>query len=96
MLQAYIVTYDICDPKRLRRVYKTLQAYGEHLQLSVFRCELDPIRLVRLRQKLNLAIHHTQDQVLFVDMGPAEGRGQAAIESLGRAYQPTRQTALIV
>jgi CRISPR-associated protein Cas2 len=96
MLQAYIVTYDICDPKRLRKVFKTLQGYGEHLQLSVFRCELDPMRLVRLRQKLSEAIHHTQDQVLIVDMGPADGRGRGAVESIGIAYEPPKQGALIV
>ena len=38
--QSYVVTYDICDPKRLRRVYETLRGHGDHLQLSVFRCDL--------------------------------------------------------
>jgi CRISPR-associated protein Cas2 len=37
MRQGYIVTYDVCNPKRLRKVFKTMQGYGEHLQLSVFR-----------------------------------------------------------
>ena len=35
MRQTYIVTYDISHPKRLRKVYKLMKGYGEHvLQLS--------------------------------------------------------------
>jgi CRISPR-associated protein Cas2 len=52
MRQTYIVTYDVCDPKRLRRVFKTLKGYGDHLQLSVFRCELSHRELVELRARL--------------------------------------------
>src|SRR5690606_35574631 len=40
MRTAYVVTYDICEPKRLRRVYRIMLGYGDHLQYSVFRCEL--------------------------------------------------------
>ena len=95
MRQAYIVTYDICDPKRLRKVFKTMQGYGEHLQLSVFRCELNGRELVELRAKLAKAIDHLEDQVLFVDMGPAEGRAQEAIRALGQPYVPPDRRALV-
>jgi CRISPR-associated protein Cas2 len=93
--QAYIVSYDVCDPKRLRRVFRIMRGYGDHLQLSVFRCELNDRDLVELRVKLADVIHHERDQVLFVDIGPAEGRGLAAIRSLGRAYKPPERRALI-
>ena len=36
----YLVTYDVRDPKRLRKVAKRLEGYGQRLQLSVFRCWL--------------------------------------------------------
>ena len=86
MRQAYIVSYDVCEPKRLRAVFKIVKGYGEHLQLSVFRCELDARELVELQAKLEQVIHHGEDQVLFVDMGPAEGRGRECISSLGVPY----------
>ena len=70
MRQTYIVTYDVSSPNRLRRVFKTLKGYGDHLQLSVFRCELNHRELVELRARLGGIIHHDQDQVLFVDVGP--------------------------
>lgn len=95
MRQAYIVTYDVSDPKRLRRVFRIMRGYGDHLQLSVFRCELNDRELVELRAKLADAIHHEGDQVLFIDMGPAEGRGLEAIRSLGRAYKVPDRRALI-
>jgi CRISPR-associated protein Cas2 len=86
MRQAYVVSYDVCDPKRLRAVFKIMKGYGEHLQLSVFRCELDARDVVELTGKLEQVIHHGEDQVLFIDMGPADGRGRACITSVGLPY----------
>ncbi len=85
MRQRYIVTYDIADPKRLRQVFKTLKGFGEHLQFSVFRCDLTRMALAELKGRLNASIHAREDQVLFIDIGPAEGRAAEAVESLGRA-----------
>jgi CRISPR-associated protein Cas2 len=96
MRQAFIVSYDISNPKRLRRVYKTMQGYGEHLQLSVFRCELDKREVVELRAKLSKAIHHGEDQVLFVDIGPVDGRGAGSIAALGRPYLPPERRAIVL
>lgn len=96
MRQAYIVTYDISDPKRLRKVFKTMLGYGEHLQLSVFRCELDKRELVELRAKLSKAVHHGTDQVLFVDIGPVDGRGAGSITFLGRPYTPPERSAVVL
>lgn len=95
MRQAYMVTYDIRDPKRLRRVYKIMRGYGRHLQLSVFQCELDPRERIELHAKLGREIQHDKDQVLFVDIGPADGRGRTSIDSVGRAYVPTERRAVI-
>lgn len=83
MRRLYIVTYDISDPKRLRQVFRTLKGYGEHLQLSVFRCDLSTAQRVQLAAKLSKAIAHSEDQVMFVDLGPSEGRSHA-IDYLGR------------
>jgi CRISPR-associated endonuclease Cas2 len=42
MRTSYIVTYDIADDKRLRKVFQTMRKYGDHLQFSVFECPKDP------------------------------------------------------
>ena len=86
MRNSYIVSYDIADAKRLRKVFKTMRAWGDHLQLSVFECQLTRMDLVRLRAELSDIIHHDKDQVLFVDLGPAEGRGERVISALGKPY----------
>ena len=86
MRNTYIVTYDIADPKRLKKVCKTCQGVGEHLQLSVFECDLSKSELIDLKQRLNEIIHNDHDQVLFIDLGPAEARGDRAISSIGIPY----------
>lgn len=96
MRQTYIVSYDISDPKRLRAVFLTLRGYGDHLQLSVFRCELSKMELIELKAKLSDAIHHGEDQVVFIDIGPADGRALTAIESLGRPHTHPERTAIVV
>lgn len=96
MRTAYVVTYDICEPKRLRRVFRILLGYGDHLQYSVFRCELTDRELVELQGRLGEVIHHRVDQVLFVDLGPADGRARGCIDALGRRYDPFERRAIIV
>ena len=83
MRRIYIVSYDISHPKRLRRVFKILKGFGDHLQLSVFRCDLTGPQRIRLGARLAEVIDSGEDQVLFVDLGPADGRGHS-IEALGR------------
>jgi len=87
MRRLYIVTYDISNPKRLRRVFRTLKGYGEHLQLSVFRCDLTASQRIKLEAKLGGTIEPAEDQVMFVDLGPSNGRAHA-IAWLGRPAPP--------
>lgn len=96
MRNAFIVSYDISDPKRLKRVFKTMYGFGDHIQLSVFRCELSPADKARMIAKLEKLIHHEQDQILLIDIGPAEGRAETCIKALGRAYVARERIALVV
>ncbi len=95
MRHSYIVTYDISDPKRLRKVFRLMLGYGDHLQLSVFQCELNSRELVELKHALGDIIHHNEDQVLFANLGAVEGRGSDSIESLGRAYVDPERMAIV-
>ena len=96
MRQRYVVTYDIADPRRLRKVFKLLKGYGEHLQFSVFRCDLTKMMLARMKADLNDVIHAQKDQVLIIDIGPTEGRGEEVFESLGKAYVDDGQKPNVV
>jgi CRISPR-associated protein Cas2 len=79
----FIVAYDISDPKRLRKVFRILKGYGDHLQLSVFRCDLTASQRIQLAAKLQVEIEAAEDQVMFVDLGPSDGRAHS-IAYVGR------------
>lgn len=96
MRQRYLVTYDVADPKRLRRVFKTMKGFGEHLQLSVFRCDLSRLRLAEMKMSLLAIIDTEKDQVLVIDVGPTEGRGAEVFESLGMPYREDPGGAQVV
>lgn len=88
MRRLFIVAYDISDPKRLRKVYRTLTGYGDHLQLSVFRCDLTATQRIQLAAKLQAVIENAEDQVMFVDLGPSDGRSHS-IHFMGRPGRPS-------
>jgi CRISPR-associated protein Cas2 len=96
MRSSYLVCYDICDDKRLRKVFQVMRGYGDHLQYSVFECQLTEMDLVRLRRELAGIIHHNEDQVLFVYLGPAEGRGDRVITALGKPYTSFDAPCIVV
>lgn len=96
MRLAYIVAYDISDPKRLRRVHRTMRGYGDALQLSVFRCQLSASERVLMIEALTKIIHAREDQVLIVNLGPAEHRGANSIHTLGRALDNSTTCPAII
>ena len=96
MRTSYLVCYDICDEKRLRKVFKLMRGFGDHLQYSVFECQFTSADLIRCREALRGVIHHKEDQVLFVNLGPAEGRGDRVITSLGKPYVNLDSPCIVV
>jgi CRISPR-associated protein Cas2 len=96
MRRHYFVTYDICDAKRLRRVFKTMKGFGAHLQLSVFQCDLPEIDLVRMKATLTEIIDPREDQVLIIDLGSTESNPIKRIESMGIKAELEERRALIV
>jgi CRISPR-associated protein Cas2 len=96
MRNTYLVCYDISDDVRRMRVLKTMKGFGDHLQYSVFECQLNDTDLARCRHALGQVIHHRDDQVLSVHLGPAEGRGDRVITALGRPYAPLDAPCIVV
>ena len=96
MRNTFLVCYDISDDFRRSRVLKTMKGFGDHLQYSVFECQLNATDLARCRHMLGQVIHHKDDQVLFVDLGPAEGRGDRVISAIGRAYSPIDAPCIVI
>jgi CRISPR-associated protein Cas2 len=83
-MDSYLVCYDICDPKRLRKVARTCEDFGLRRQYSVFLCRLTATDLVRFKSRLYDIIDLQEDQVAFV---PLCCRCAARIETLGRPME---------
>ena len=92
---AYVVAYDISDPKRWRRVFKLMKGYGRWLQLSVFHCRLDGGRRTEMALALERSIDASTDHVLILDLGPAE-EVDLAVESLGKTFEPIERRAVVI
>ncbi len=91
----YLVSYDICDPKRLRKVARSLEGFGVRLQYSVFECPLDAMRLAKLKAELQALMNHDEDQVLFVSLGPSANDATLVIESMGLPYEVRSRVTII-
>ena len=65
-------------------------------EYSIFECQFTPADLVRCRHALSEIVDHRDDQVLFVDLGPVEGRGDRVITALGKAYSPIDSPCIVV
>jgi CRISPR-associated protein Cas2 len=83
-MESYLVAYDICNPKRLRKVAQTCEDFGFRRQYSVFLCRLAAVDLVKLKSRLYDLINLQEDQVLFI---PLCNRCVAQIEALGRPVE---------
>lgn len=91
-----LVAYDVSQAKRLQRIHKTMRGFGEAMQYSVFLCELSDHERVLMKAAVCEIMNMEQDRVLIVDLGPADGRGSACLEVLGRQEPPQESGAVIV
>jgi len=91
----YLVTYDISDPKRWRRIFKLMKGYGEWIQLSVFQCRLTRRHHAELISLLDNIIHHQNDHVVIMDIGLADKVNPKVI-SLGKDFRPVEKAPVIV
>ena len=93
--RTYIVTYDISDTRRWRRVFKTMNGFGEWLQLSVFQCRLSRRRRAELETKLRELIKAGEDHVLVIDIGPVN-KTDIAVMSIGKTFSTIERQAVVV
>jgi CRISPR-associated protein Cas2 len=95
MEHTYLVCYDICAPRRWRKVYKTMKGYGNWLQLSVFQCRLSKEKVLRLTDRLADIVDRAEDHVLIIDLGPAESV-KLRVEYIGKTFEPIERKPVIV
>jgi CRISPR-associated protein Cas2 len=69
-----LITYDVNTEtaegrKRLRKVAKQCQNYGQRVQNSVFECIVDPALLAQLKDKLGKIIDVEKDSLRYYYLG---------------------------
>ncbi len=69
-----LVSYDVAvssagGSKRLRKVAKECQNYGQRVQFSVFECVVDPAQWTQLKNKLEKAIDPDRDSLRYYYLG---------------------------
>lgn len=84
MKRCYLVSYDIRDPKRLRRIFKAMKGYGHHWQYSMFLCNLRALDRVKMVAELHEIANLSKDQILVIDLGTSEESARKAITVIGQ------------
>jgi len=69
-----LITYDVSTTsaagrKRLRKVSKACQNYGQRVQNSVFECVVDATQFATLKIELSNIIDEKQDSLRFYQLG---------------------------
>lgn len=95
MRKRYLIAYDISDDKRRNAIFQELLANGDHVQFSVFLCHLSGVELARLKGVLMENVNSRQDQIIILDLGPAETDLAARFECIGKAYEPPTRVMVI-
>ena len=69
-----LVTYDVSTEapagrRRLRRIARACQDFGQRVQFSVFECEVDPAQWTGLRARLLAELNDSEDSLRFYMLG---------------------------
>jgi len=80
-----LITYDVNTEtpegrRRLRRVARACQDFGQRVQFSVFECEVDPAQWTALKARLVTEIDPACDSLRFYRLG---GDGRRRVEHVG-------------
>lgn len=70
VLVTYDVDYnDLSSAKRLRKIAKTCENYGQRVQKSVFEMDIDPAQFVKVKDTLLKHMDEHKDSIRFYLLG---------------------------
>jgi CRISPR-associated protein Cas2 len=61
----YVISYDIPDDKRRKKIADLLEGYGQRVQYSVFECQLSREKYNDFRRRLRKIVKLEEDNVRF-------------------------------
>ncbi len=93
-----LVTYDVSTMdrlgvKRLARISKTCQNYGQRVQNSVFECLIDPAQLVTLKKRIESIMDPKQDSIRYYYLG---NNWERKVEHVGAKASYNPEGSLII
>jgi CRISPR-associated protein Cas2 len=93
-----LVTYDVnteseSGRRRLRRVAKICERYGQRVQNSVFECLLDAAQYVVVKSELKEVIDLEADSLRFYSLG---NHYKSHVESLGKSREWLQDDILLL
>jgi len=93
-----LITYDVttdnnAGQRRLRRVAKACQDYGQRVQYSVFECIVDPAQWTMLKDRLISEIDPEKDSLRFYYLG---SNWQRRVEHVGAKAGVDQEGPLII
>ena len=92
-----IVSYDVSTEdggqRRLRRVARACQDYGQRVQYSIFECMVNPAQWTFLRERLVSEIDPEKDSLRFYYLG---SNWKRRVEHVGVRKSPDQDGPLIV
>lgn len=93
-----LITYDVktensLGQKRLRKVAKLCEKYGQRVQNSVFECVLDMSQYVYVKNELLQLIDSSEDNLRFYRLG---NNYKNQIEILGKKKEYSQDDLLII
>jgi len=93
-----LVSYDVSTidsggPRRLHKVAKACQDYGQRVQKSVFECIVDPAQWTVLKQRLIGEIDQGKDSLRFYHLG---SNWRRRVEHIGAKETIDQEGPLIV
>jgi CRISPR-associated protein Cas2 len=96
MITRYLVSYDIADPDRLRKVHAVVKACAQRVQYSVYEALMTETERVLLEERLKRVINQKEDQVIFLDLGSAARSVLPEITTLGLVYRPQSRGSVVL
>ena len=84
--QFIVVSYDISDDRRRRKVMEAMEDFGARVQFSVFECRLLPTEIRSLKRRLMPHVREARDSIRFYYIG-ADDVGRIEVIGSGQVTE---------
>ena len=85
------VFYDV-NEKRVQKIFKVCKKYLSHVQYSVFRGEITPSLLIKLKNDLRAAVDEKEDFICIIKMKSENMYGE---ETIGKKERQSGEELMI-